>query len=133
LKNPHLIYGAIDSKTKKFKIYDNRDGKSRAGRVCMEGGCKISDLHTVFYEIDHLPFKNEISEEALAMKKPALILSIKDNKNFKMSPFSANIDLLSSYDREKLMKLVTLFTMNKLQLCNSLEKYFKENDKYVTV
>lgn len=124
------VYGAIDSKTQKFKIYDDREGKSRAGRVCLEGGVSIAYLYEVFHHLGNFPYKDETTPYE-NMSKVDLINSIKTKKTFASSPYS-KIDL-SKKSKNELVKLYTLFTMDKTQLCNSLERYLKENKMYITV
>jgi hypothetical protein len=120
--NPYKIYGSSDAKNQKFKIHDDRQGKARAGRVCMEGGCKITYLYDVFHHLEHLPYDDEVSERFGGKSKNKLIEALLTTKNFNESPFVNEVDSMST---EKLEKLYSLFSMNKQELCNSLERFLK--------
>jgi hypothetical protein len=125
-ENPYKIYGSSDSNSQKFKIHDDRKGKARAGRVCIEGGCKITYLYDVFHHLGHLPFEDEVGKTEKLSKK-RLIEALRETKNFNESPYSGEVDEMST---EQLQKLYVLFGMNKQDLCNSLERFLRgENPK----
>lgn len=118
--NPYKIYGSSDSKTKKFKIHDDRQGKARAGRVCTEAGCKIPYLLDVFHHLGHLPYDDEVEETYSSKKK--LLETIKSLKDFSGSPYVDEVDAMNV---KTLEKVYTMLSMNKGKLCASLERFLK--------
>jgi hypothetical protein len=121
--NKHKIYGIV-SDTKKFKLYDDRQGKGRKGKVCEDAGFKVTDLRDIFHHIHHLPYDDEMKEELkdiYAMDKEDLIDILKLDEDVKRSKYYSSLEEMS---QEDLTKVYTLFNMKKGELCTSLERWF---------
>ena len=124
--NPYKIHGSFDVKNQ-FKIHDGRQAKARAGRVCIAGGCKMEYLYEVFHHLGHLPYDDEVNSGVKNKSKKDILGLLRGMKTFENSPFSSEADDMSA---EKLNKLYAMFTMDKQELCDSIERYLKgENPK----
>jgi len=119
--NPYNIYGTTD-KSRKFKIFDDREGKGKTGRVCMTS--PATDLWNIFHHLDHLPYDDEVSEKVSSKKKKELLILLKEGggKDWRETPYMAEVDNMST---KKLRKFYTMLTMSKSNLCSSLERWFK--------
>lgn len=122
----YKMYGILDSKGSNFKIYDNRTGNARlGGKTCLAGGFKAKDLINIFYHLNHLPYKDEISRNVEYKSKQELINFLKNNKEFIDSSFAGeNLDDASS---KRLRRLYTLFDMKKDELCTSIQRFFSDS------
>jgi hypothetical protein len=126
--NPYNLYGSSDVKTGKFKIVDNRQGVARTGMAC--SSIHEKDLYDIFHEVGHLPFDEEIVDSIKDRKKNEIIEILKTMPKFTESPFSSdNLEEMSTKD---LRKLYSLFTMKKTPLCNSIERWFRGENKEKT-
>lgn len=125
--NPYHLYGSSDIKTGKFKIHDDRKGKVRSGTVCEEAGMKNVDLYNIFYEIGHLPYDDEIADDIKNRNKDEIISIIETNPKFKSSKFLEKD--LNEMSEEDLKRLYTIFSMRKKALCNSIERWFRGENK----
>lgn len=119
--NPYKIYGSVDVKNQ-FKIHDGRQAKARAGRVCIAGGCKITYLYEVFHHLGHLPYDDEVNQSIKGKGKKIIMGLLSSIKTFESSPFANEVDDMSASDLEK---LYAMFTMNKQELCDSIERFLK--------
>jgi hypothetical protein len=119
--NPYKIYGSLDAKNQ-FKIHDGRQAKARAGRVCIAGGCKITYLYEVFHHLGHLPYDDEVDQSIKGKGKKIILGLLRSIKSFESSPFANEVDDMSASDLEK---LYAMFTMDKQELCNSIERFLK--------
>jgi hypothetical protein len=117
--NPYKIRGAYNNKGK-FKIIDDRLGKARVGKVCVEGGTKIEYIVELFHHLKHLPFDNETKN--VNYTKPEIINLLKDNKKINLSSY---LDELKDMPLSDLKKLWTITEMDKKGLCASIERFLK--------
>lgn len=119
--NPYKIHGSFDVKNQ-FKIHDGRQTKARAGRVCIAGGCKMEYLYEVFHHLGHLPYDDEVNSGVKNKRKKDILGMLRGMKTFENSPFSGEIDGMTE---ENLKKLYAMFTMDKQELCDSIERFLK--------
>lgn len=119
--NPYKIYGSVDVKNQ-FKIHDGRQVKARAGRVCIAGGCKITYLYEVFHHLGHLPYDDEVNQSIKGKGKKIIMGLLRSIKTFESSPFANEVDNMSVGNLEK---LYAMFTMDKQELCDSIERFLK--------
>jgi len=119
--NPYKIYGSFDVKNQ-FKIHDGRQTKARAGRVCMAGGCTMEYLYEVFHHLGHLPYKEEVDSGVNVKDKKDIIGLLNNMQTFSSSMFFSKASDMSVTD---LRKLYAMFTMDKKELCDSIERFLK--------
>jgi hypothetical protein len=121
IDNPYKIYGSVDTKNQ-FKIHDGRQAKARAGRVCIAGGCKITYLYEVFHHLGHLPYEDEVDQSIKGKGKKVIMGLLHSIKTFESSPFANEVDDMNANNLEK---LYAMFTMDKQELCDSIERFLK--------
>ena len=129
--NEYKMYGII-SANQKFKIYDDRLGAGRSGKVC-EDGYHIPEIIEIFHHLGHYPYDDEVEhdEDISAMKKSDLIEILGNIASVQKSSFSKN---LNGRTQKELVKIYELFGMKKVQLCKSLERWFKgDNPKKISL
>lgn len=121
--NPYGVYGFID-RNGKFKIREKeKEGKRPTkGSVCMESSWDILRIYALFKDIGYLPpsipkFKNVSREQLLKTVKAQRSLEI----------FAENLDERSD---EELRQMLTLNSLYKKELCQLLEKWFRDNNLF---
>jgi hypothetical protein len=114
--NPYGVYGTVSKKDQAFRIHIKLDsGKSR-GRKCTTWG--IADLINIF--ISKIKFLPKSKKEYEKLDKDELIQRI-SNKSKKYSE-----TILENKTESDLRKILTLFSMDSVELCNSLYSWFKK-------
>jgi hypothetical protein len=121
--NPYGIYGFID-KTNKFKIRVKPEPGKRdtKGSVCAEVSWNIPRLYQLFNNIGEFP---PASSSFNVYERDELLKSIKSQPSLKI--FHNKIDDRS--DKE-LREILTIHTMDKKQMCKTLENWLKSKDLF---
>lgn len=117
--NPYKMYGILGDK---FKLFDDRFGKARTGKVCDDAGFPIDHLRDIFHHLNHLPYDDEINEDIKEMDKETIIDILESKDDVMKGPYSSEIRNLTEKD---LKKLYTLYLMKRNSMCVSLERWFK--------
>jgi hypothetical protein len=121
--NEYGAYGFVD-KTNKFKVrLKTKPGqRSTKGSVCVEAGWNIPKLLELFHELGDLPPGVKKFE---GMERKELIKEIKSKGDLKV--FMKGIE---EREDDELRSILSLESMNKFELCEKLEEWFKEKDLF---
>jgi hypothetical protein len=121
--NPYGIYGFID-KTNKFKIRIKPEAGKRdtKGSVCAEVSWNIPRLYQLFNNIGEFP---PASSNFDVYERDELLKSIKSQPS--LTIFHNKIDDRS--DKE-LREILTIHTMDKKQMCKTLEDWLKSKNLF---
>ena len=121
--NEYGIYGFIDKSNKlKIRTKPKPGQRDTRGSVCIEGGWDIPKLYQLFCDIGEFP---PASKKFDNFSRSQLIKDIKSQPS--LGVFCGKIEDRS--DKE-LREILTLYTMDKKQMCKELEEWLKSKDLF---
>lgn len=121
------IYGFVDKKDKKFKIKIKPapGEKPTRGFVCVESRLSKLKIYKILHDLNILP---EPFPDYLKMDRPKLLQSIKA-----LVPLNVFFEGLPNRSDKELRSILTLYSMDKKQICAFVEDAFKKNGMFKTI
>nr|QBK86634.1 MAG: DEAD/SNF2-like helicase [Marseillevirus LCMAC102] len=122
-KNPYGVYGFRDVDGKfKIRVKPLPGKKETRGAVCTQAAWSVPRLIDLFISLEYLP---PVGVEYQNFSRAQLLQDIRAQPG--LTNFLYNLD--KKTDKE-LRQILTIHSMDKIQMCNSLEKWFKQNNLF---
>ena len=121
--NPYGVYGFRDIDGKfKIRVKPLPGKKETRGAVCTQAAWSVPRLIDLFISLDYLP---PAGIEYQKFSRPQLLKDIKAQPGLKN--FLSNLEQRTD---EELRQILTIHSMDKIQMCNSFEEWFKKNNLF---